>query len=153
RDSLTVSLVEQVIQTMRRRFEIRHEFRKASFHFLQLRARCRDRRVLTSRAGSELARLPSSTTDLNRSDPVQNISFKKCLGVGLYVDNAGIDLDRHLDLLEIVGINADIDDPAHWDATVLNLRTFVQPCYRSPKEYVVTPGFLCEFGTAQPQNC
>ena len=66
---------------------------------------------------------------MNRRDPVQNVSFKKCLGVGLYVDNTGIDLDCDLDLLEIARVEANIDNPAHWDAIVLDLRTFVQSGY------------------------
>src|SRR6266446_9292796 len=128
-DSSAVVLVEHVIQAVRRRFEIRHELRKASLYFLQLRPARRDHRVFVSGARHELARLPSSATDLNRSNSVQNISFKKCLGVGLDVDNAGIDLDCDLYLLKIGRIDANIDDPAHWDAIVLNLRTFIQTSY------------------------
>src|SRR5262249_32720901 len=130
-DSSAVILVEEGIQAGRRRFEIRHQLRKAGLHFLQLRAARCGHRVVVSRARHELTRLPSSAADLNRSNSVQNVCFKKCLSVGLNVDNACIDLDCDLYLFEIARIDTNIDDPAYRDAIVLDLRAFVQPGYGS----------------------
>src|SRR5262249_55797508 len=114
---------------MRCSFEIGHEFRKTSFHFLQLRPARLDYREFMSGRRHEFGRLPRSTADLDRGDAVQNVGVEIGAGVRLNVDDASVDLDHHLYLLKIIRIDTNINDAAYRNAVVLDLRTFVESCY------------------------
>src|SRR5215469_14784383 len=100
--------------------DICHKLRKTSFYFLQLRPACLDYGVFMSGCRRQIAGLARSTADLDSGDAVQDIGVEKCTGVRLDVDDAGVDLDHHLYLLEIIRIDTDIDDPTYRDAIVLD---------------------------------
>src|SRR6516162_7479116 len=110
---------------MGRLFQICNQFWKTSFYFFEFGSPCLDHRVFASGLRLEIAGLPRSAANLDCGNAIQNISVEKCASIRLDVDDAGVDLDRHLYLLEITWIDADIDDLADRDAIVLNLGALV----------------------------
>src|SRR6516164_6692031 len=107
--------------------DICHKLRKTSFYFLQLRPACLDYGVFMPGCRRQITRLERSAADLDGGDAVQDIGVEECTRIRLDLNDAGVDLDHHLYLLEIIRIDTDIYDPAYRDAIVLDLRAFVEP--------------------------
>jgi hypothetical protein len=86
-----------------------------------------DHRISVPWFRQKLRRLPSAAANLDRRDAAWEVGYEERTGVRLDRDECCVDFGEYLDILDIVRIDPDIDDPTDQDSVIFDIGSLLSP--------------------------